>query len=192
MLLKRDPNYRRLKLGGRGLFNTASYWLGSDHLLVVEVANYVERYRRFHFRDVLGISIQGTRRRFVWALVLGVLLILVSIPISLNVVNAWAWDQPPPMGEMIALSATLGVPGIVLLVLQGMNLARGPGGVCFVHTEVQKFRLPRVTRWRQAERLVETLAPLIEAAQAAGATAKKPDSRGDAAGPSIAGTGPGL
>ncbi len=169
MLLKNDPNYRRLNVGGRGLLNMASYWLGPDHLLVVEISNYLERYRRFYFRELLGISMRGTRRRLIWSLILMAPLVIVGVIAGVGIVVTW--NRPLDSGEGAACAVVSGL-GLVCLVLLAWNFARGQGCHCFVHTAVQTFRLPRVTRWRQAEGLVNALTPLIGSAWTSGAPAE--------------------
>src|SRR5882724_2221817 len=57
-MLKKDPNFRRLKIGGAGLAGVSSLWLGPDHLLVVEIAGITEKYRRFYFRDIQAVIVE--------------------------------------------------------------------------------------------------------------------------------------
>ena len=156
-MLKNDPSYRRLKMGGGGVMNRSSFWLGPDHLLVVEVANYAERYRRFYFRDVQAILIQKTKTRWWWNLGLG-------IAFGLALVFS-AWMKANAMeADAAAAFVWLGIAlflGVVLLI----NSLRGPTCTVLVRTAVQTQRLANLRRQRRAEELVRQLEPLIVAAQ---------------------------
>jgi hypothetical protein len=158
-MLRNDPNYRRLKVGGIGLMSASSFWLGQDHLLIVEVSNYVENYRRFYFQDVQAVIIQETRTRL-WlsiGLALGALFLVV-----LFILQQWGLDSP----NLIAAGIFLGLAGLtgVLLLL---NFAGGPSCAVKVQTAVQTQRLPNLRRRRKAAKLLEALEPLIVAAQSA-------------------------
>src|SRR5262247_2101752 len=55
----------------------SSLWLGKDHLLCIEASNYVERYKRFYYRDIQAITVADSKRRVVWNWVLGVITAVV-------------------------------------------------------------------------------------------------------------------
>ena len=55
--LPKDPAYRRLRASNIPAGRT-SYWLASDHLLMVERTLIVERYRRFELSDLEVLVIQ--------------------------------------------------------------------------------------------------------------------------------------
>lgn len=157
-MLKKDPNYRRLKLGGRGSFNSSSYWLGPDHLFVVEVSNYTERYRRFYFRDLQAVIVQQTNTRLVWNIV------LVALPVfALAIFSLASGGNVSSSGMLVFFGIVLGIFGLLLLI----HNRRGP--TCSVHlrTAVQTQKLSNINRWRQADRLIAELTPLIQAAPTA-------------------------
>jgi hypothetical protein len=168
MILSRDPNYRRLKVGGRGALGTASYWLGPDHLLVVEVVSYVERYRRFYYREVQAIIVRRTKAQQTTNLALGVLALLALVAVLII-----AADQGPGVWstEGIVGAFVFSLAAAALLVGLLLNVLRGPTCACRIHTAVQALDLPRIRRWKMAERLLDELKPLVTAAQSAGARA---------------------
>ena len=61
--LQNDPAYRRLKCSSNYVVGHVSYWLASDHLLLVDVIGFVERYRQFRLADIELIVIRPTRTR---------------------------------------------------------------------------------------------------------------------------------
>lgn len=158
-MLKKDPNYRRLKLGGAGLLGVSTLWLARDHLLVVEVSGYVEKYRRFYFRDIQAVIVQNTNVRLGWTIGLAVCLAL-----SLLGLVSVKWDSSSPnpvlLGVCVAFMLGFGVPLMI-------NLLRGPTCTVLLRTAVQTQKIPGLSRRAKAGKLVETLAPAITAAQQA-------------------------
>lgn len=168
-MLKKDPNYQKLKLGGAGLLSQSSFWLAADHLLVVEVSNYVERYRRFYFRDVQAIVIQESRTRWWWSVGFSTLLVLSLAALALTKFDT---SRPDMIAMGIWLTVALGL-GMALAI----NLWCGPTCVVLVRTAVQTQRLPNIRRRPRAEKLIDRLEPAINAAQtpAAPVVATTPD-----------------
>jgi hypothetical protein len=160
-MLKHDPNYRRLKLGGRGFLGSSSYWLARDHLLVVEVANYTERYRRFYFRDLQAVIIQQSNYRFLVNVIVGLLAILILVGFLL------AMSSGGMNATALMILAVIELTPLTLLLI---NQLRGP--TCSVHlrTAVQTQKLANLTRWAKADQLVAELTPLVQSAQTAPAT----------------------
>jgi len=159
-MLKKDPNHTRLKIGGRGWNGSASYWLGPDHLLVVEVVNYVERYRRFYFRDIQAVVVQQSRQQLWVNLTLGMLALLVLVIVGSAVPTAGNWSDEAAFGVGIGT-------GLGLVFLGGMVVNTLRGRTCSVHvrTAVQTQKLKNLSRWRAAERMLEQLQPRVLAAQ---------------------------
>src|SRR6187402_736892 len=106
-MLKTDSNYRRMKIGGRGWNGSASYWLGSDHLLVVEVVNYVERYRRFYFRDIQAMVVQQSRQQLWVNFALGMLTLLILVIVGSAVPTSGNWSDGAAFG--IGIGTGLGL-----------------------------------------------------------------------------------
>jgi hypothetical protein len=173
-MLNKNPDYRELrKLRGSATSIVArssySYWLGKDHLLLVEVAAYSELYRRFFFRDMQALVVSGTRRRL-WVNILHALLTCLFLTLALLIASEG--DSDPAY-----LIPTGIFGGMALLPLAGLvrNTLAGPGAEVTLVTTVQATPLPGISRWRRAEILLAELKPLIEAAQArAAASASEP------------------
>ncbi|HSY19496.1 MAG TPA: hypothetical protein VK815_14230 [Candidatus Acidoferrales bacterium] len=158
-MLKKDPNYRQLKPGGAGLFGVSTFWLAPDHLLVVEVSGYVEKYRRFYFRDIQALIVQQTSLRLWWSLGLGAC-ITVLLGILMLVTLGSSSADPATVGVFIAFMLCLGVPLLI-------NILRGPTCTVSVRTAVQTQKIPNLTRRNKAGKLVELLKSAIAAAQEA-------------------------
>jgi hypothetical protein len=162
-MLSGDSNYRRLKVGGVTLFSGASYWQGPDHLLMVEVQNYAERYRRFHYRDILAFVVRETPWWWIGVAVgaLGTLVFLLAIV-------AVVGGRPPASLDTETLIGLLSlVAGLaVSLLTVVLNLVWGRTCVCEIHTAVQVQTLPGIRRQAGARRLLDALSPVIAVAQA--------------------------
>ncbi len=164
MMLKSDPNFTRLKkLGGRGYLGRVSYWLGVDHLLVVEVTNYNERYRRFYFRDIQAVIVQRNRNCMWGNIVAGVIAILPALG-AVALLNDGEYAGASLVGGILVLI------GVFIMA----NTLRGP--MCSVHlrTAVQTQKLANIDRWQRAEFLIETLTPLIQSLQVSAGEAQSP------------------
>jgi hypothetical protein len=161
-MLKKDPNYQRLKAGRRGVFGQSSYWLGANHLLVVEVANYVERYRRFYYSDVQAIVVQHSNLRLWTNLVLGFFTfaaLAIGVLLAVTPLRNGFTE-----GDYIAVGVWLGV-ALLFAVFLLVNTLRGPTCSVHVRTAVQTQKLSGLSRWRAADTFVAALQPLIVAAQ---------------------------
>lgn len=152
-MLKRDPNFQRLKLRGREIFRRVSYWQGPDHLLLVEVRGYTEHYRRFNFRDVQALVARRTSDN----VVITVGLLLVAALFGLLAATA----DDVTSGRVCLVMMLPFVIGVIV------NLWLGPTCACDIRTAVQQERLPGLNRLRQFHYLRDTLTPAIQAAQAA-------------------------
>jgi len=159
-MLKADPNYQRLRIGGRGWNGYASYWLAADHLLIVEVVNYTERYRRFYFRDLQAAFVQETRQQLWLNLALGLLVVFMLVIVGSALPASGNWSTEASVG--VGICTGLGLAFFVGLVV---NTVRGR--TCSVHlrTAVQTHRLKNLNRWREAGRFLEQLQPRVLAVQ---------------------------
>ncbi|KAB2666107.1 MAG: hypothetical protein DVB31_08770 [Verrucomicrobia bacterium] len=164
--LPKDPAYERI-CSGHTPTGSASYWLGRDHLLLVETSFVTEQCRRFELRDLELVVVQPTSTRLVAGSVLAcafvVLLSLAAIA-SFRAASSNASDA--------AIWAVLaGIPTVVL----GAALAWVvlPGRFCRVRirTGVQTLAAPGISRLPKATRFVArlraALAPTVDAAPAA-------------------------
>lgn len=150
------PAYRRMR--GRSLvpFFSAGCWLADDHLLYVEVAGFVERYRRFHFRDIEAIVVLPNTRANLWALVWS-LPLLVGLAILIPAILKGS------AAGVVAGAIVLAVALLPMIV----HLARGPMCTTVIQTRINRQALRSLGRRRDADRAVEELRPLIEQAQGA-------------------------
>jgi len=150
-MLRRDPNYRRVRAGGKDIAGRASYWLAGDHLLVVREEGFHERYRRFFHRDVQALVISRTN----WGLIFTLIFTALSGLSFLFVVGTESAE-----GKWI-------FSGITALCVIGLlaNLLAGPTCQCHLRTAVQSERLPGVGRIKRAHRLIAEMTPLIGRAQ---------------------------
>jgi len=191
-MLRKDPNYRRLNVGGTGAFGSATYWLGPDHLLVVVMNGYVENYQRFMYSDIQAVLVRKTRVHYL----VGFTAAAVAIGCLLG---TFGLVQGRTIGNLGAEALT---GFIVLLTLAALALSivlvnwwKGPSCVCQLRTAVQTLSLPHLGRWRKGRQLLEELTPRVLAVQprgsmelAAGESAAPAAERPAAPGPS--GTGP--
>jgi hypothetical protein len=148
--------YRRLPGTGFTLISRCSLWLGKDHLLAAETTFYTETYRRFYFHDLQAVVIQEGRARRDWTLILGLITGLIGALFGLILLVSRA----DTAGWIIF--AVLEVPLLTGLLVNGL---RGPTCKCRLQTAVQAVELPSLRRLRKAERVIDTLRPLIEQAQ---------------------------
>lgn len=168
-MLSRDPQFRKLKIKARSAGGSATYWLGPDHLLIVTVDGYNERYRRIYFRDVQAIIIRRTSTWIWMAVVMSLLLILAGIlPISTGQLEGYIFG-----GIMIT------VVGVILVA----HLIAGPTCGCRVVTAVQNRDLPHLNRWKPASRLLEALQAEVNRVQQPAAQATSSDAVETAAPP---------
>jgi hypothetical protein len=153
-MLSKDPNFRRVKkLGGRGAFGRSYYWLGKDHLLLVEISGYSEKYRRFYFRDIQAVVLEQNNRQLVINLIGVAIVGLLGIMVLAWLEEDWAAAITP---------LVLAIAGIVMLV---RNNVLGRGATVSLRTAVQTVQLPGITRWKRGELLAGELTPLVLAAQ---------------------------
>jgi hypothetical protein len=149
-------DYKRLPGAGYTLISRCSLWLGRDHLLAAETTFFTETYRRFYFHDLQAVVIQESRARRDWTLILGLISGLITALFGL-----------------ILLVSSLDTAGWIIFailefpLLAGLlvNALRGPTCKCRLQTAVQTVELPSLRRLRKAERVMDTLRPLVEQAQ---------------------------
>ncbi|HEX3628165.1 MAG TPA: hypothetical protein VH280_22375 [Verrucomicrobiae bacterium] len=150
--------YKRLtRSGARSGFAAAfqtrtSLWLGPDHLLSVESTGYTENYKRFYFRDIQAIVVQGTRN---YQALTGILSIFAVI---LILVTFFSMPNYP-------FAIFFGILAGVFLMFLSLNLIGGPTCKTFLRTAVQIEQLPPLGRVRKTRTVLKKIHPLIVAAQ---------------------------
>ncbi len=164
--LQNDPGYRRLKSSLKAYPSHASYWLAADHLLVVDVVGFVERYRQIRLEDIELVLIRPTALR----LILGWILGAVALPFAaltgwmLYVGNSTA-DTDWYVGAAIAGFVLATVLGAWALVMVG-------GQTCQTRlvTGVQEIRLAGLYRVPRATAFANELRTAAAALAPAAAT----------------------
>ncbi len=146
--------YRRLPGKHRRTFSQDTLWTGPDHLLWVSTGFYQEEYRRFYYKDIQCIVSRKTDRGKLINLVFG---LLSAAPVPAIVY--FSLEFPP-------LAFVLGSVAAIFIVLLLGNLILGPTCETHLRTEVQTQRLYSLKRTRSARKAMETIASLIEKAQA--------------------------
>ncbi len=140
---KNETSYVRIiGWGVRTRQGTYSLWLGPDHLVNVCRHAYVEDYQRFYFEDIEVMILRSTTTYVTQIIVLSVFL-LVSICIFLLKTDA-----------AIVLGSILSAAFALILMI---HLWRGSSCTCHLRTAVQTQKLPSITRYRQAEKLLKIL-----------------------------------
>lgn len=134
----------------------SSLWLGPDHILCVNSNGYIETYKRFYFRDIQAIIIQRTGRRLVWNGILAVPFLGFFIGL-LACLSSLSEDETGAIVCAVILA--------IILLFFALNFILGTGCVCHLRTAVQIQRLPSVRRVPNAKHILETIRPLIAAAQ---------------------------
>jgi len=142
--------YQRLPGRKRRFFGCNTLWLGKDHLLHIDSNVFAENYKRLYYSDIQAIITRKTDRGRNTNIVLGVFAGLAALA-HFGLRDAGAF-----VGGIIASLLLLGLV---------INWLRGPTCLCYVHTAVQRQRLPSLSRLRIAERAVNRLTPLVERAQ---------------------------
>lgn len=163
--LKQDPAYKRLKTSGLTLAGRTSYWLGPDHLLLVEVQSYTERYRRFRFDEIEAICGYKSARRILINIILLVLFLLFGII---------------PVASAARTSVDLTYGGALMVVFGGLflwNTVRGPTCSAQIITAVQTTRLPGISRMKQLEKLIEAIQSAVQQPETHSAGSDKPHPR---------------
>jgi hypothetical protein len=159
--LQKDTRYRRLKVGGRTATGRSSYWVGEDHLLVVQTEHFAESYKRFFFVDIRAVLIRRTRA-WEWGLVLGLAGWGFLALIALSQMNQLSGPGGATALPLMVVFGTLALLVMAAVIVHGL---KGPSCVVSMHTGVQSRQLTGLRRWRQAERFVTLLEPVVLAAQ---------------------------
>lgn len=173
-----EIRYKRLA-PSRFAVKLSSLWLAPDHLLCVNSTGFVESYKRFYFRDIQAVVIRKTQRRAIYNAILGTIAACL-------------------LGLFMALTPSKSEAGfIVWLILVGVviffflvNNLLGAGCVTYLRTAVQIEQLASLGRIHRARRVLETIRPLIAAAQGGELSAEAISARMQEFTASVSGTPP--
>jgi len=138
--------YRRISRRRRTTAGSSDLWLANDHLLLVTRHWFTERYSRFRLSEIKSILIVERPS------VRGIQIIGVAAVTALLALAA-------------ARRSLLSIPLFPALVWQLVDLFRGPYCRAELATAVSTVRLAPLRRMRAALKFVDTMTPLIEAAQ---------------------------
>jgi hypothetical protein len=125
-------------------------YLGTDHLLLVEQLIFLERYRRFYFRDIQTITATQSARWIIFGTVWGFLVLVATLLFLVH--------HPLAVIAGTFFSALFGFAFI-------HNLILGPTCVVRLRTAVQTHRVAPLERIRDFHLRMETIEPLIREAQ---------------------------
>lgn len=146
-----NNEYQKIRGTKKGfLIGKYTLWQGGDHLLQVYSRVGVEDYKRFYFNDIQAIITRKTTAGKIQNIVLGLLLLLFTIPAVLN------------DGSWSAFWATLAG---VLLILVLVNLFRGPTCETKLLTAVQTEKLHSLHRLKNAINVMDRLQSVIQSIQ---------------------------
>jgi len=126
---------------------------------MLDRAIWTESCKRFYYSDIQAIIIQETSASTVYTVLLAWFMAILGLIGLLLLGKLVDW------GASWAILAFGGGELLLLAWLVG-NWLLGPSCACFIRTAVQTERLCAVKRIRTARKVVATLRPLIEQAQA--------------------------
>lgn len=149
-MAKTPKDYRKLPGRGATLTHYVRLYMGPDHLLQVSSTGFTESYKRFYFRDIQAITVRKTYVGKATNAVLGATVAVFGVP---------ALFTSAPVTIVLASLAAL------FAVALGVNIGLGPTCVCHLRTAVQHEKLPSLSRFKPARRVLEQLRPRITDAQ---------------------------
>ena len=150
-MTKKEKEYQKIRGTKKGfLIGKYTLWQGGDHLLQIYSRVGVEDYKRFYFNDIQAIITRKTIAGKIQNIVLGLLLLLFTIP---AVLNDGGWS---------AFWATLAG---VLLILVLVNLSRGATCETKLLTAVQTEKLHSLYRLKNAINVMDRLRSVIQSVQ---------------------------
>src|SRR5579864_1980116 len=143
--------YRKLTGRARRLEGYSQLWLAPDHLLLLRSTRFREHYWRFALADIQAIVITDLPSRLPLQTVLAAVSagwMLIALAVSF-----WLFK-----GFFLATGG-IAMASVIL------DIARGPGCRCYLHTAVSRELLTPVNRMRTARAVLAQLRPAIEAVQ---------------------------
>ena len=148
-MARKDPSpYHRLP-GGR--LTRHSLWQSNDHLLSVQRREFTERYARFYFRDIQAIVVQRTSTHVIVA---AIFMLLTALTALLAITR----ESGGAMVFWWIMTAAFGAVAF-------WNWQLGPTCVCYLFTAIDRYRVRALSRIKIADRVIDTLQPLLQRAQ---------------------------
>lgn len=165
------PHYERIcKARKSSLFSraTVSLWKGDDHFLLITSNFFVERYKRFYFRDIQGISLTP---RKMWPYRLAALGLMSLLPITPVI---YVFTQDVPDAARFGFAITAGVIFLIFFILFLVTLAKGRTCRCCFLTAVQIEEIGAIDRFHVAEKHLPAIQSLVATAQAEAVSDNQP------------------
>ncbi len=156
------PDYQQICKGKKRSFlwrQTCTLWKGRDHFLLVTNNLLVERYQRFYFRDIQGISVLPRKS---WPYQLAGLLLFGTLPMAPVV---FLFRDDVPESARYGFMIVAGVIFLLFFILFLVMLAKGRTCLCRFHTAVQTEEIGAINRLHVAEQHLPGIRNFIEAAQ---------------------------
>lgn len=147
---KKEKRYKRLPGRTFSFICVKSLWMASDHLLYVLSWSISENYKRFYFDNIRSITVKETKvglkiGRFFGAV--GIISVLPAIFTGTGW-NIFFW--------------VLVVIGLAMFVI---SLVKGPTCHFYIETAAQTERIGNIGHIASAQKVINTIRPLIEKAQ---------------------------
>ncbi|MBF0570818.1 MAG: hypothetical protein HQL12_02990 [Candidatus Omnitrophica bacterium] len=140
------------KFGGRvgNLTSYTSFWLADDHMLVCEDSGFLEKYKRFYFKDIQAVVVKKTNNGIITTLVVFVLA-MICLWFLGHATKGWNifWDI---------------LTGFLFLILV-INIFKGQTCNTYIQTAVQKDKLNGLNRVKKFDSFLSILKPLIQSFQ---------------------------
>ncbi len=144
-----NRSFRKLPGGGARFLKYSRWYLGTDHLMILERLGYTDRYRRVDYGDIEALVLQKTAGRFLHALISSLIFagtLLLALQFS--------------GGILLAL-----LPFPIVTFIWGLRqFNQGTAYRLWVRSPVQKLLVGRI-RQDQLQEVLRLLNPLIEEAQ---------------------------
>lgn len=140
------------KFGGRigNLTSNSFIWLAGDHMLVCEDSQFIEKYKRFYFKDIQALIVKRTINSLITSIVLFIL----------TAGSLWFLAHARK-GWNIFWEILAGIEFFILMV----NIVKGQSCLTYIQTAVQKERLKGIKRVKRVEKLLKSIGPLIRSFQ---------------------------
>ncbi len=157
MAPRKSRRYRRLP-GVSQWISVRTLWCGRDHLMAVDTTVAGESYRRFYFKDIQAVIVRRTMSFSRRTLLLGLFFFFPALFGILGLI------QDENNLFLLPVLLTAGLLGVALL----RHLWLGPTCAMHIQTTAGRELVPSVLRMCHARRIMDEIAPVIQAAQADG------------------------
>lgn len=167
MTLMSDSNkaYERLTRPRFGMNGLGSLWLGKDHVLLVNNAFAVERYRRWYYRDIQAVVLRRTSFRMMWNIILGVVAFMLLSAAGASLYGSSTSTSSEDITILSVMAAVFGFMAFAMIGVAAVNTSMGPSCTAFIQTPHGLDRLSTPNRVPAVEKLNARLWPALVVAQ---------------------------